>query len=108
MSFYINEHTGRLLETADNPPAGYILVQYPTQTETLRTNNKLQREAILADREIRQLCKNNKPLIAPFAVRYEADGVTVAKLVDFSDWQDCYIWRSYERSFIVELAGCAP
>lgn len=42
------------------------------------------------------------------AVRYEADGVTVAKLVDFSDWQDCYIWRSYERSFIVELAGCAP
>ncbi len=76
MSFYINEQTGRLLETDDDPPAGYISVQYPTQTETLRTNNKLQREAILADREIRQLCKNNKPLIAPFAERYDWHGIS--------------------------------
>lgn len=37
MSFYINEHTGGLLETADDPPAGYISVQYPTNPETLRT-----------------------------------------------------------------------
>jgi len=65
MSFYIND-----------PPAGYIPVQYPTQPETLRTNNKLQREAILADREIRHLCKNNNPLIAPFAERYDWHGIS--------------------------------
>lgn len=34
--FYINEQTGGLLETNDNPPAGYIPVQYPTNPETLR------------------------------------------------------------------------
>jgi len=75
MSFYINENGG-LLETDDNPPAGYISVQYPTQTETLRANNKLQREAILADREIRHLCKNNKPLIAPFREKYDWHGIS--------------------------------
>lgn len=76
MSFYINEQTGGLLETADDPPAGYISVQYPTNPETLRTNKKLQREAILADREIRQLCINSKPLIAPFAERYDWHGIS--------------------------------
>ena len=42
------------------------------------------------------------------AIRYEVDGVTVAKAQDFSDWQDCYVWVGYKGSFIYEAAGCAP
>jgi len=75
MSFYINEQTGGLLET-DDPPAGYMPVQYPTQPEILRTNSKLHRESILADREIRHLCQSSKPLIAPFAERYDWHGIS--------------------------------
>jgi dCTP deaminase len=75
MSFYINENGG-LLKT-DNPPAGYIPVQYPTQPETLRNNNTPRpREAILSDREIRQLCQGNAPLIAPFREKYDWHGIS--------------------------------